>query len=211
MRSFGGVVDGRCLLAPAGEERAPTIPPPAACHASPRIRDRAPCWPRSPTPNLAADPCSGTAKHLNVAAKCGYQTGYDVCAVVAENAVATLACANGYVITAINFASYGTPVTSLGCKGYETVSACSAANSVSFVTAACIGLQVCTVTASNTNFLGALGTGSAAPGGRQRRVELASGGDRTVHGVRAERSPPPTPPPTTPRASAPNSSPTHVA
>ena len=121
---------------------------------------------------FGADPCNGIAKHVSVMYSCGPQVTSDMCATAAENAVATVStCPTGQIITAVRFASYGTPVLTYGCGGYEigrtttaqtppgqaTIPAgtiCSAANSMSFVQQACLGLTTCSVTASNTNFLG---------------------------------------------------------
>lgn len=72
-----------------------------------------------------------------------------VCASAVENANATLTCPAGQTITAITFASYGTPT---GSCGSFAASSCSAANSATFVQSACLGKSTCTVGANNTNF-----------------------------------------------------------
>ena len=71
------------------------------------------------------------------------------CASVDENQTLTLACPAGQTIGTIGFASYGTPG---GTCGAFTLGTCNATNSVSIVSATCMGLQSCTVPATNGTF-----------------------------------------------------------
>jgi len=70
---------------------------------------------------------------------------HSACETVAEDAVLTLSCPAGQLITSIPFASYGTPSN---CHA----GACSSANSVDIVSRACIGKNSCSVPATNANF-----------------------------------------------------------
>ncbi len=71
-----------------------------------------------------------------------------ICNTVAENGNLTLTATSG-TITAIAFASYGTPTGS--CGSFAT-SSCNASTSVSVVQAACVGNKTCTVAATNGVF-----------------------------------------------------------
>ena len=71
------------------------------------------------------------------------------CASADENQTLALACPTGETISAIAVASYGTPV---GMCGAFTLGTCDATNTVSLVSAACVGQQSCTVAASNGVF-----------------------------------------------------------
>jgi hypothetical protein len=94
------------------------------------------------------DPCVGTAKHLDVQATC--DTPSPLCATASDNGTLTLACPPSQSITAINFASYGTPTGS--CGAYSVNSSCNATTSVSDLQSACIGNNSCSVGANNTTF-----------------------------------------------------------
>jgi hypothetical protein len=72
-----------------------------------------------------------------------------VCAEVEENGVLELSCGTGATIQAITFASFGTPTG--GCNTFQA-SSCSAANSTSVVSAACVGKAACSVLASDATF-----------------------------------------------------------
>jgi hypothetical protein len=71
------------------------------------------------------------------------------CGTAPENSNVTLTCPAGMTITAIPFASYGTPTGS--CGSYQA-STCNAATSSSVVQSDCIGKTTCTVTANNATF-----------------------------------------------------------
>jgi len=74
------------------------------------------------------------------------------CGKVAEGRTLRLSCgANGGTITAVQFASFGTP---LGGCGEFGVSTCHSSNSQSIVSSACVGKQSCTVLANNSVFGG---------------------------------------------------------
>lgn len=72
-----------------------------------------------------------------------------VCASVDEGQTVALACPTGETVGAITFASYGTPN---GTCGAFTRSTCDATNTVSIMSAACVGQQSCSVDATNTVF-----------------------------------------------------------
>lgn len=79
-------------------------------------------------------------------------SSYPVCGTAAsEGVVATLTCPTGSVITAINFASYGTPT---GSCGAFSVSSCNAPTSVSVVQSACLNQASCSVASSYLSFSG---------------------------------------------------------
>ena len=59
------------------------------------------------------------------------------------------ACAAG-VISAVDFASYGTPTGA--CGSYAVNASCNSANSTAVVTAACVGRASCSVVAGPPNF-----------------------------------------------------------
>jgi len=71
-----------------------------------------------------------------------------ICATAAESQPAKLSCTSG-VITAIDFASFG---TAQGNCGAFSVSACDAAGSLGIVADACVGRATCTVYASASVF-----------------------------------------------------------
>jgi hypothetical protein len=101
------------------------------------------------TQNCAVTSGSGTvagAAISDVAVTC---TDATTCATANEGSSVTLTCPTGQTITAIDFASYGTPN---GSCGSFTTSGCDAATSVSTVTNTCKGLNSCTVQANNGVF-----------------------------------------------------------
>ena len=70
-----------------------------------------------------------------------------VCGTAAsEDLIATLTCPSGNVITAINFASYGTPSGS--CVDGFIQGSCHATTSVSVVSSACLNRATCSVSSS---------------------------------------------------------------
>jgi alpha-galactosidase len=69
---------------------------------------------------------------------------------VDERRTATLSCSGGATISAIQFASYGTPTGS--CQTAFRTSSCHATSSADKVRAACLGKTSCTVEASNAVF-----------------------------------------------------------
>jgi len=74
-----------------------------------------------------------------------------ICATANEGSNAVLTAPAGTVITAITFASYGTPN---GSCGNFTTGACNATNSVFVVSALALGQNTVTIPASNTTFSG---------------------------------------------------------
>ena len=64
-------------------------------------------------------------------------------------ATARLACIPGEMITAINFASFGSPA---GACGAYRATACSSPTALSKIAAACIGLEACTISLNTTAF-----------------------------------------------------------
>ena len=72
------------------------------------------------------------------------------CDYVPENSIATVSCPSGN-ISAITFASFGTPVGSCA-NGFEINPACNNVDSVSVVSSLCLGQQSCSVLASDTVF-----------------------------------------------------------
>ena len=72
------------------------------------------------------------------------------CLHVSEGLTALPTCSSG-VISAIEFASYGTP--NGGCDpGYQANSSCHAEGALSIVAAACLGQTSCTILADNSVF-----------------------------------------------------------
>jgi hypothetical protein len=72
-----------------------------------------------------------------------------ICGSAAEGGSASVSCPAGQVISAITFASYGSPTGA--CGAFKT-STCNATTSTTVVQTACIGKSTCTVSASNTAF-----------------------------------------------------------
>ncbi len=75
--------------------------------------------------------------------------GSDQCVQVAENGTAAASCPAGQTITAVSFASYGTPS---GMCGDFTASSCNASTSLSVAQATCVGKNACSVAANNGVF-----------------------------------------------------------
>jgi hypothetical protein len=75
------------------------------------------------------------------------------CAEAAENKAANIGCPAGNKITAITFASFGTPTGT--CKtGFKVNKACDALHSMSAVQRACVGKPKCAVMATSAAFGG---------------------------------------------------------
>ncbi len=72
-----------------------------------------------------------------------------ICAQVNEGGTATLTAPEGYAITSIDFASFGTPESTCGSFTYGS---CNAASSRSVVEAACLGQPGCSVSANTASF-----------------------------------------------------------
>ncbi len=72
-----------------------------------------------------------------------------VCGTAGENVNAVVTCPASYLIYAITFASYGTPT---GSCGSFVIGGCHSSTSVSVVSPLCMGLQTCSVPASNSEF-----------------------------------------------------------
>ena len=77
-------------------------------------------------------------------------TGPVQCGTVGENEVLPLACADGSVITAISFASFGTPTGT--CPGKLAKGSCDANSTLAIVEKACLGKTSCAITASRDVF-----------------------------------------------------------
>jgi hypothetical protein len=73
-----------------------------------------------------------------------------VCGSVAEGASLSLGCPSGQIVSAVAFASYGTPAGS--CGGTPTAGTCHAPGSIVAVRSACVGRPICSVQASNGVF-----------------------------------------------------------
>ncbi|KDO27909.1 hypothetical protein SPRG_07182 [Saprolegnia parasitica CBS 223.65] len=95
--------------------------------------------------SVFGDPCVGTVKRLTVTAECTAVPSYQTYASVAEHQTLKLQCANGYVITKVDYASYGKP------NGY-TNGWCHAGSSVDVLTKLCVGQASCNVPAENCIF-----------------------------------------------------------
>jgi len=128
----------------------------SSCHATTSVSvvstaclNRATCSVSSSYQLFTYDPCVKTGKHLYIQATCGVeviQTTTTVCGTAAsEGVIATLTCPTGYMITAINFASYG---TATGTCGGFVQSSCHATTSVSVVSTACLNHATCSVSSS---------------------------------------------------------------
>ncbi|EQC33110.1 hypothetical protein SDRG_09098 [Saprolegnia diclina VS20] len=97
--------------------------------------------------NFGGDPCPGTTKQLTVTAECTAAPTYQTWAYVAEHETLNLKCANGYVISSVDYASYGLPTA-----GY-TNGWCHASSSASVLTQLCVGQGSCAVPAQNALFV----------------------------------------------------------
>lgn len=86
----------------------------------------------------------GELRFLNASVQCG---------VAEENSALELSCAGGQTISAVTFASYGTPGGSCG-SSFSVNSSCNAASSAKVVEGLCLGKPRCTITASNSVFGG---------------------------------------------------------
>ncbi len=105
--------------------------------------------PGSPAQNCAVSNGSGTmggAAISNVSITC---TNVVVCGTGDENTTVTLSCPAGQKISAVDFASYGTPN---GACGSFTASSCNATTSTPDVTTSCVGFNSCSVPATNGTF-----------------------------------------------------------
>lgn len=124
------------------------------------------------------DPCPGSQKALDLQVQCGGGTATDAgavdsgtktdsgtvvdsgspdsgtatikCGTATEHNNAVATCPSGQVISAVDFASYGSPTGT--CGAFKTSSSCNASNSLSVVKTACIGKASCSLTADNNAF-----------------------------------------------------------
>jgi hypothetical protein len=103
-------------------------------------------------------PTGGTAGTGGVSASGGTSSGgaggaagvdASVCGTASENESVSLMCPAGQVMSAVVFASYGTPSGS--CGSYAT-GTCDAASSVTVVEALCLGRTSCSIPATNAAF-----------------------------------------------------------
>lgn len=99
------------------------------------------CWVDASN-GVFGDPCFGTFKHMTATVECTQAPRYQTWDSTPEHQTLSLACAPGYVIKTVDFASYGTP------NGY-TNGWCSASSSVDVLTKLCVGQQTCNVPAEN--------------------------------------------------------------
>jgi len=98
--------------------------------------------------SMFGDPCVGTVKHLTVKATCGFPN--TLCKTVYEYNTMNLTCQPGYVISSIDFASYGSPSSTV-C-GNEIKSSCHASNSLNTVSSLCLHKNSCNVAAGASLF-----------------------------------------------------------
>lgn len=96
--------------------------------------------------NCCGNPCG--AGQACVQGTCVAST-LSACVLVSEHQDAVISCPAGTKVTAVTFASYGTPTGS--CGSFAT-SSCHATTSSSVVNTACIGKTSCTVSAENGIF-----------------------------------------------------------
>eukprot|EP01114_Cavostelium_apophysatum_P000064 TRINITY_DN1006_c0_g1_i2.p1 TRINITY_DN1006_c0_g1~~TRINITY_DN1006_c0_g1_i2.p1 ORF type:complete len:874 (+),score=176.01 TRINITY_DN1006_c0_g1_i2:359-2980(+) len=75
----------------------------------------------------------------------------ELCEEVAEGQTLSLDCLSGWLISGIEFASYGAPVGDCS-GGYSETTMCHATNTSSYISDRCVGEETCTVFASNTIF-----------------------------------------------------------
>jgi galactose binding lectin-like protein len=106
--------------------------------------------PASPNQNCAVTGGSGTVSSGPVTGVSIVCTNVVTCATAPENGSITLTCPAGQKINAIDFASYGTP--NGACMGFTVDNTCNATTSTPDVSTACIGLNACTVAATNGVF-----------------------------------------------------------
>jgi hypothetical protein len=78
-----------------------------------------------------------------------YSHSMGMCAAVPENQDATITCGSG-TITAIDFASFGTPTGT--CGAFQIDPSCNANDTVSIVSSYCLGKSSCTVPATDAIF-----------------------------------------------------------
>jgi hypothetical protein len=93
--------------------------------------------------NIAGPDPERTSASLTVA-------GSDVCETAGEGAPLALACPEGSVITAVSFASYGTPGGA--CGAFAPAQGCNAQGAATILSTACMGKSNCTVDANNETF-----------------------------------------------------------
>ncbi len=106
--------------------------------------------PSSPAQSCAITNGSGTISSgpvNNVNIVC---TNIVVCSTAAENGTAALSCPVGQKISAVNFASYGTPNGT--CGSFTVDPTCNATTSTPDVSTACLGLNSCSIGANNGQF-----------------------------------------------------------
>ncbi|OQR88237.1 hypothetical protein ACHHYP_07033 [Achlya hypogyna] len=94
--------------------------------------------------NVFNDPCIGTFKHLTVTAECA-PSSYQTWATTKENTNLDLACKEGFIISSVDFASYGVP------NGYSN-GWCHTSSSQDIVSKLCVGQASCSVPAVNGIF-----------------------------------------------------------
>jgi len=100
------------------------------------------------TNSVFQDPCVGTVKFFAGQVVCETPVCADQ---IGENEIAIIACpSSNQVITNITFASYGTAFGT--CLQYSSNIDCNAADSVSVVQSACLGLNSCSFVVSNDLF-----------------------------------------------------------
>jgi len=79
----------------------------------------------------------------------GAAAGTPICGTADEDASATLSCPEGQIISAVQFASYGTPTGS--CADFA-LGDCNSTSSQATVQSLCVGRSSCTVSADNATF-----------------------------------------------------------
>jgi hypothetical protein len=106
--------------------------------------------PSSPAQNCAVTSGTGTiagAAVSNVSITC---TNVVICSTAPENGSITLTCPAGQKMSALDFASYGTPNGT--CGAFTIDGTCNATTSTMDVSTPCLGQSSCTVSASNGVF-----------------------------------------------------------
>jgi hypothetical protein len=106
--------------------------------------------PSSPAQNCVVTNGSGTIAGGAVSNTTVVCTNVVVCATAAENGTVALACPAGQKMSAISFASYGTPNGM--CGSFTVDPTCNATTSTPDVSTACLGLNSCMIGANNTQF-----------------------------------------------------------
>lgn len=150
----GGFVS-RVVFASYGTPSPCPLPAIGSCHAGSSLQiTEALCLNRfggcsvPATNDVFGDPCPLIGKRLVVVYECHGIIDTPVCVEEGENEILRLECPSGTVISAVNFASYGTPTS---CPE-PSLGPCHSSVSRPVVENACLGRQSCSLLASNEFF-----------------------------------------------------------